>query len=192
MMYPPLKPEIMHDLQCWPENEVKLTRTPMKNLPEPSINSLKDGESSTKISTGVRARYSPAEEKESFNLRYKGTQKQVDTNIRKQKQQGVRKTSVSEKKLKTLKYFTKKKIIVGRILRQTPHTAWVQTKGIQPRLLRNSGFVFVSNLKLYGLCRASQLGDNVAYKSVWRTGLSLSFLDIEQPNAPQQEVFQED
>ena len=108
MMYPPLKPEIMHDLQCWSESEVKLTRRPMKNLPEPSINSLKDGQSSTKSSTSVRPRYSPAKQKETFNLRYKGTQKQVDTNIRKHKQQGARKTEHLTKKLKTLKHFTKK------------------------------------------------------------------------------------
>ena len=52
----------------------------MKNLPEPPNTSLIDGDPSSKSSTDVTTRYSLAKEKEALNLRYKGTQEQVDTN----------------------------------------------------------------------------------------------------------------
>ena len=59
-------------------------------------------------------------------------------------------------------------------------------------LLGNSGTAFVPNPLIYGPCRASRLSDYVAYKSAWRTGPCLRFLDIESPNAPQYAMFEED
>ena len=52
-------------------------------------------------------------------------------------------------KVKDPKTFEQKyKTTDGRKLIYTPHTAWVQKKGQQPRLLRNKGFAFVPNLTL--------------------------------------------
>ena len=55
----------------------------MENPPEPSETSLKDGDSSTKSSTGVRTRYSQGKKKEELNLRYTGAQIRADPIIRK-------------------------------------------------------------------------------------------------------------
>ena len=79
-----------------------------------------------------------------------------------------------------------------KILTNTPHTAWVQTFGKQPRLLKNSGTAFVPNPVIYGPCSPSRLSDFVAYKSARRTGQCLRFLDIEDPQAPQHPMFKED
>ena len=70
-----------------------------------------------------------------------------------------------------------------------PPTAWDPTKGKQPRLLRNSGLAFVPNPKKHGPSRRKVY---VAYKPARRTGPRLRFLNIEQPNAPQDEMFRED
>ena len=67
----------------------------------------------------------------------------------------------------------------------------METEGKQRRLLRNSGIAFVSNPAKYGPFRPSRLNDYVAYKSARRTGPSLHFLDIENPNAPH-ETFRDD
>ena len=83
----------------------------------------------------------------------------------------------------------KYKTVDGKIITDTPHTAWVRTKGKQPRLLRNSVFAFVTNSSFCGSCRPSRFSD---YKSAWRTGPCLRFLDIENPNAPRHHVFKED
>ena len=116
-----------------------------------------------KTKTGVRTRYSIANKKEALNLRYNGTQKQVDTNIKKPIQQVAQKTVGIATKVKDPKTFEQAyKTIDGRILIYTPHTAWVQTKVKQPRLLRNSGFAFVPNPKGYAPCRPSQLSNYVA------------------------------
>ena len=95
--------------------------------------------------------------------------------------------------MKDPKTFDQKyKTIDGRILTYTPHTAWVQTKGKQSRLLRNSGFAFVPNPLIYGPCCPSTLSDYVAYKSARRTGPCLRFLDIENSSAPRHPMFKED
>ena len=44
LMYPPLQPEIMHDLPSWSESEVKVTNRPLRTLPELSNSSPKEGE----------------------------------------------------------------------------------------------------------------------------------------------------
>ena len=77
----------------------------------------------------------------------------------------------------------KHKTIDGEILSYTPQTAWVQSFGKQPRLLRNSGVGFVPNPLMYGLCRPSRLSDYIAYKSARKSGPCLRFLDIEDPKA---------
>ena len=55
------------------------------------------------------------------------------------------------------------KTVDGKIFTYTPQTAWVQTFGKQPRLLRNSDAAFVPNPLIYGPCRPSRLSDYVAY-----------------------------
>ena len=45
---------------------------------------------------------------------------------------------------------------------------------------------------MYGPCRPSRLNDYVAYKLARRTGPSLRFSDIENPNDPHDEMFRED
>ena len=79
----------------------------------------------------------------------------------------------------------------GKILTYTPHTAWVQTFGKQPRLLRNSGTAFAPNPLIYGPFIPSGLSDYVAYKSARRTGSCLRFFDIENHTAPQHAIFEE-
>ena len=79
-----------------------------------------------------------------------------------------------------------------KILTYTPHTAWIQTFGKQPRLIRNSATAFVPNPVIYGPCRPSRLSGYVAYISARRTGPCLRFLDIKDPQAPQHVMFKED
>ena len=74
----------------------------------------------------------------------------------------------------------------------TPHTAWVQTFGKQPRIIRNSEVALVPNPLINKPCTPSRLSDYVANKSARRSGPCLRFLDIEQPNAPQHPMFKED
>ena len=58
----------------------------------------------------------------------------------------ARKTNWLARKLKSPKTFEQNyKTIDGKILTFTPHTAWLQTFGKQPRLLGNSGTAFVPN-----------------------------------------------
>ena len=96
-------------------------------------------------------------------------------------------------KLKDPKTFEQKhKTIDGKILRITPHTAWVQTNRKQPRLLRNSGFAFVPNALLYGPCRPTRLSDYVADKSARRTESCFRFSGIEALYSPQHLMFRED
>ena len=105
----------------------------------------------------------------------------------------ARKTIRLATKVKNPKRFEQKyKTIERKILAYTPHTAWVQTFGKQPKLLRNSGTAFVLNPLIYGPCRPSRLSDYVACKSARRTGPCLSFIDIKNPDAPQHPMFKED
>ena len=105
----------------------------------------------------------------------------------------ARKTIRIAAKVKNPKTFEQKyKTIDGKILTYTPDIVWVQSFGKQPRLLRNSGTAFVPNPVIYGPCRPSRLSDYVAYKSARITGPSLSFLDINDPQAPQDPMFKED
>ena len=97
-------------------------------------------------------------------------QQTVDKNIEKRIEKVARKTIRLATKVKSPKTFEQKyKTIDGKILTHTPHTAWVQTFGNQPRLLRNSGTEFVPNPLTYRPCRPSRLSDYVAYKSARRT-----------------------
>ena len=132
--------------------------------------------------------------KNKLNVRYKGLQTTVDKNTKKRIAQKVaRKTIRIATKVKDPRTFEQKyKTIDGKILTYTTHTAWVQTFGKQPRLLRNSGVAFVPNPLIYGPCRPSRLSFYVAYKSARRSGPCLRFLDIENPTAPKHPMFKED
>ena len=76
-----------------------------------------------------------------------GSTRTIDKNIEKRIEQVARKLIRLATKVKNPKTFEQKyKTIDGKILNYTPHTAWVQNFGKQPRLLRNSGTAFVPNL----------------------------------------------
>ena len=78
--------------------------------------SLKVDESYTKSNTGPETRYSLNKEKEALNLRYKGTQKQVNKNIKKHIRQVARKTVRIATKVKDPYTFEQKyKTVDGRI-----------------------------------------------------------------------------
>ena len=143
LTHPPIPAEIIHDLQMWSEDELCIKR----RIPE-HIFAEKNGivENQPHVTTGVKTRKAVALEKERLNLRYKGIQQQTDPVIKRKVEQVARKTIRLATKVKDPKTFEQKyKTIDGKILTYTPHTACVQTKGKQPRLLRNSGFAFVPN-----------------------------------------------
>ena len=98
-----------------------------------------------------------------LTTRYKGIQTPLDKTIRNRLNQVVRKTIRVATKMKDPKTFKRKyKTIDGKILTYPPHTAWVQSFGKQPRLLRKSGVAFVLNPLNYGTCRLLRLSDDVA------------------------------
>ena len=124
----------------------------------------------------MKTRKTVALEKEKLNLRYKMIQQQTDPTIKKKVEQVARKIIRLATKVKDPKTFEQKhKTIDGKIPTYTPHTAWVQTKGKQPRLLRKSGFAFVPNPLIYGPYCPSTLSDYVAYKSVGELNLVCVF-----------------
>ena len=99
----------------------------------------------------MKTRKAVALEKERLNLRCKGIHHQTDPFLKKKVEQVARETVRLATKVKDPKTFEQKyKTIDGKILTYTRHTAWVQTKGKQPRVLRNSGFAFVPNPLIYG------------------------------------------
>ena len=131
--------------------------------------------------------------KDKLNVSYKGIQTRIDKNTKKRIDQVARKTIIKATKVKDPRTFEQKyKTIDGKILTYTPHTAWVQTFGKHPRLLRNSGAAFVPNPLIYGPCRPSGLSDYVAYKPARRSGPCLRFLDIENPTASLHPMFRQD
>ena len=184
----------MHHLQRRSDDEVQIQKkgsspkVTHKSLPR----SLTNTHSPTQPETNAHSR--PIEQaKNKLNIRYKGVQRKIDKNIEKRIEKVARKTIRLATKVKKPKRFEQKyKTIDGKILTYTPHTAWVQTFGKQPRLLINSGTAFVPNPVIYGSCRPSRLSDYVAFKSVRRTGPCLRFLDIEKRQAPQHPMFKED
>ena len=187
---PPLPAEIMHDLQRWSEDEVTVKKKGNLNTQLPK--NLELPKSPTQQTTGARHKVIELA-KDKLNVRYKGIQTTIDPHTKKKIEQVVRKTIRIATKVKSPKIFEQKyKTVDGKILTYTPHTAWVQTFGNQPRLLRNSGAAFVPNPLIYGPCRPSHLSDYVAYKSARRNGLCLCFLVINNPNAPQHAMFKED
>ena len=139
----------------------------------------------------MRIRCSLAREKETLSSRFKGTQPQVDLNTKKIKQV-ARKAIKLATRVKDPKTFEQKyKTVDEKVLIYTPHTAWVQNSGKQPRLLRHSGFAFMPNTLIYGPCRPIRLSDYVAYKPARGLGPCLCIVDIEQPKAPQQPILKE-
>ena len=172
----------MHDLQIGSEDELCIKR----RIPEPIVaenTGIVDNQPHT--TTGVKNRKA-----ERLNFRYKGIQQQPEQTIKKKLEQVAGKTISFATKVKDPKTFEQKyKTIDGKILTYTPHTAWVQTKGKQPRLQRNSGFASVPNPLINGPCCPSTLSDHVAYKSARRTGPGLRFLDIENPSAQRHPMF---
>ena len=131
--------------------------------------------------------------KDRLNVRYKRIKLTVDKNTKKRIDQVARKTIRLAMKVKDPKSFEQKyKTLDGKVLTYTPHTAWVQTFGKQPRLIRNCGAAFVPSPIIYGPGRPSRLSDYVAYKSARRSGPCLRFLDIENPTAHQHPMFKED
>ena len=116
----------MHDVQKWSEDELCIKR----RIPEPIVavnTGIVDNQPHT--TTGVKTRKAVAPEKETLNLRYKGIKQQTDHIIKKKVEPVTRKTIRLATKVKDPKTFEQKyKMIDGKILTYTPHTAWVQTK----------------------------------------------------------------
>ena len=184
----------MDELERWSEDEIQIRKkeTLQKVPHEPIPRTLENKHSPPQPETGS---YTESIElaKNKPNLRYKGVQQTFDKKFKKRIEQVARKTVRLATKVKNPKTFEQKyKTKDGKILTYTPNTAWVQSFGKQPRLLRNSGTAFVPNPVIYGPCRPSPLSNNVAYKSARRTGPCLSFLDINDPQAPQHPMFKED
>ena len=100
-------------------------------------------------------------------------QRTIDAHTKKRIEQVTRKTIRIATKVKNPKTFEQRyKTVDGKILTYTPHTAWVQTFGKQPRLLRNSGTAFVPNPLIYGPCRPSRPVDLLAmFEEDENTGL---------------------
>ena len=190
LIHPPIPAEILHDLQKWSEDEVNIKH----KIPEPiNVNNPGTADNRPQTTTGVKNRKTLALEKEKLNLRHKGIHQKIDMKIIKEIEQVARKTIRLATKMKDLKIFEQKyKTTHGRILTYTPHTAWVQMKGKQPRLLGNSGSAFVPNPLIYGPSRTSTLSDYVAYKSARRIRPCLRCLDIENPSATRHTMFKED
>ena len=187
---PPLPAEIMHDLERWSEDEVSV-REKGKTSPQ-MPKKLQKANSPTQQKTGAGPKVIELA-KDKLNVRHKGIQRTIDAHTKKRIEQVARKTIRIATKVKNPKTFEQRyKTVDGKILTYTPHTAWVQTFGKQPRLLRNSGAAFVPSPLIYGPCRPSRFSDYVAYKSARRSGPCLRFLDIENPNAPQHAMFKED
>ena len=187
---PPLPAEIMHGLQRWSEDEVTLKE---KGKTSPQMpKKLQMSISPSQQKAGARPKVIELA-KDKVNVRYKGIQRTIDPHTKKRIEQVARKTNRIATKVKNPKNFEQRyKTVDEKILTYTPHTAWVQTCGKQPRLLRNSGAAFVPNPLIHGPCRPSRLIDYVAYNSARRSGPCLRFLDIENPNAPQHAMFKED
>ena len=186
----PFPAEIMHDLHRWSEDKVCIKE---KGKTSPQMpKKLHKSFSSTQQKTGAGSKVIELA-KDKLNVRYKGVQRQINAHTTKCIEQVARKTIKIATKVKNPKTFEQKyKTIDGKFLTYTPHTTWVQIFGKQSRLLRKSGAAFVPHPLLSGPCRPSRLNDYVAYKSAQRSGPRLRFLEIENPNAPQHEVFKTD
>ena len=186
---PPLPAEVKHDLQRWSEDKVNINKREQKlQMPR----NLTNSDLLTQKDTGAKSKAIEIV-KDKLNVRYKGIQGMVDKNTKKRIDQVARKTVRIATKLKDPRTFEQKyKTIHGKNLTYNPHTAWVQTFGKQPRLLRHSGAAFVPNPLIYEPCRPSRLSDYVSYKSARRSGPCLRFLGIENPTAPQHPMFRQD
>ena len=187
---PPLPAEVRHDIQRWSKDEVKTNKRDQKlQMPRDLTNS---DLTTQQKDTGAKSKATEIV-KDRLNVKYKGIQTMVNKNTKKRIDQVARKTTIIATKVKDPRTFEQKyKTIDGKILTYTPHTAWVQTFGKQPRLLRISGAAFVPNPLIHGPCRPSRLSYYVAYKSARRSEPFLRFLDIENPTAPQHPMFRED
>ena len=82
LMYPPLTPEVLHNLQCWSESEVKVKRKLLPNLPEQTSVEIQreKGMSSSPNTAVVRTRFWLARKKGALNSMCKGIQAQLDPN----------------------------------------------------------------------------------------------------------------
>ena len=81
-MYPPLTPEVSHNLQSWSESEVKVKRKLLPNLPEPtSVEIQREKGMSSSLNTAiVRTRFWLARKKGALNSKCTGIQAQLDPN----------------------------------------------------------------------------------------------------------------
>ena len=163
----------MHDLQRWSEDEVNINKRDHKfQMPRDLINSHF---TTHQKDTGAKSKAIEIV-KDKLNVRYKGILTTVNKNTKKRIDQVALKTIRIATKVKDPRIFEQKyKTIDGKILTYTPHTAWVQSIGKQPGLIKNSGAAFVPNPLIYGPCRPSRLSDYVTYKSARRSGPCLRF-----------------
>ena len=119
LLHPSTPAELKHELQKGSGDEITIKPTIVKQS-----STLDNPQRSSAL----------ALEKEKLNLRSKGIQQKINPNIRKKIEQVARKTVRLATKVKEPNIFEQKhKKIDGKILTYTPRTAWVQTKGRQPR-----------------------------------------------------------
>ena len=127
---PPIQAVIMHDLQRWTEDEVS------KKKQKPLPRKLQNAHSPKQQETGATSK-SIELAKNTLSVRCKGIQKTIYKNTEKRRDQVARKIIRLATKVKDPKTFEQKyKTVEGKILTLTPHSAWVQTFGKKPRLLK--------------------------------------------------------
>ena len=131
LLHPSTPAELKHELQKWSGDEITIKH----RIHEPTIFKQSSTlNNSQRSSAGVKARRALALEKDILNLRSEWIQQKINPNIRKKIEQVARKTVRLATKVKEPNTFEQKhKKIDGKILTWTPRTAWVQTKGRQPR-----------------------------------------------------------
>ena len=119
----------MHDLQQWSEDEVSINKQQQLQPQSTEV------DKAPKQTPGARRKRNIEINIDKLNNRYTGIQTSTDKNISKRLEQVARKSIRVATKVKDSKTFQQKyKTIDGTILTYTPHTAWVQTFGKQPRL----------------------------------------------------------
>ena len=129
---PPQPAETMHDLQQWSEDEVSVNRR--SQIAPKTPGTIKP---TTQLTSGAQSNRVIDISKDNLNTRNKRIQAPIDRNIKKRLDQVARKTIRVATKMKDRKIFDQKhKTIDRKILTYTPLTAWVQSFGKQPRVLK--------------------------------------------------------
>ena len=142
------------------EDKVSIRRQEDNKSKAQMPKNLQNATSPTQQNTSANSK-SIENAKDRFNVRYKGVQATVYKNAEKRIDQVARKKIRKSTKVKDPKTFEQKyKTIDGKFVTYTLHTAWVQTLGKPPRLLKKPlyytdraeplGLVITSHINLHG------------------------------------------